>query len=199
MTQLRGHWFPILGRSLQWHGLLDLTEKRLPPSTRQLLAQADPAAWYDEQHAVTIYEAVAAARDMLSVRNVGRYAARLAMQTTWFAVLEPVVRFHGPTPGKAFEELPRLWNTTRRNAGQVLCIEAASRHAVTELRGFRFASSAAWSEAWLGHHEALLRHMRFAGRAELDAASSNSYSLRVRTTWAGALSGLPTSGAVNPP
>jgi hypothetical protein len=198
MTQLRGHWFPILGRSLQWHGLLDLVEKRLPASTRQLFSQADPAGWYEEQHAVLVYEAVAAARDMLSVRNVGRYAARLAMQTTWFAVLEPVVRFHSRTPAKAFEELPRLWSTTRRDAGEVRCIDSGSRHAVTELRGFRHSSSGAWGEAWLGHHEALLRHLRFAGRAELEPSSAQSYLLRVRTTWAGALSGVPTSGRASP-
>ncbi len=196
MSQVRGHWFPIVRRALQWHGLLDVVEKRVPGATKQLLAQTDPAAFYDEQHVIAMFEAVAAGRDMATVRNVGRYASRLAMQTTWFPVLEPVTRFHDGSPSKGFETLPRLWSAVRKDAGEVRCIEAGTRHAITELRGFRFGSNAAWSEAWLGHHEALLRHLRFAGRAELEPVSGQSFILRVRTSWAGALSGVPTSGSL---
>jgi len=69
-------------------------------------------------------------------------------------------------------------------------------------------------QVWLGHHDALLRQLRFAGRAEIvpenplpdgtreakpgdppppDAAPSASAVVRIRVGWGAALTGAPTT------
>jgi hypothetical protein len=93
-----------------------------------------------------------------------------------------------------------LWNATRRDAGEVLCVESSPRHATTELRDFPYASSQAWVHVWLGHHDALLRQLRFAGRADLvtvdppaESPPPESPVVRIRVSWGAALTGTPTT------
>ncbi|GAC1352366.1 MAG: hypothetical protein NVSMB1_14510 [Polyangiales bacterium] len=192
MAQIRGSWFPNVHSSLVRHGLLVETDALLPALTRTILHSADLLAWYDEAQAVAIYEAVASLRKAPVCRSVGRDAARYAMVSTWRDMINALIGFIGGTPRMAFEQFPVLWNASRRDAGELRCVESSSRHAVTELRDFPFASNHAWTEVWLGHHDALLRQLRFGGEATLVAVDPSSKIVRVRTSWRSALGGSPT-------
>jgi len=190
VAQIRGTWFASLRASLERHGLLAGIEPGLPSITRHILAQAEPTAWFDEGHAVSIYEAVAAAHDAATCREVGRDAARFAMVSGWRDMMQAIEGLLGNTPRMAFEQLPLVWNSTRKDAGELLCVESSGHQAVTELVGFPYAGSAAWVQVWAGHHEALLRHFRFAGHSTV--LTSDPQVVRIRTQWGSALKGAST-------
>ncbi|GAC1523321.1 MAG: hypothetical protein NVS3B10_23260 [Polyangiales bacterium] len=180
MAQVRGNWFPSVRAALDRHALLVEVDAALPVTTHNILWNTDAQAWFDEGHAVAIYEAIARARNLEVCREVGRDAARFAMVSTWRDLVQAMVGLMGNTPRMAFEHLPILWN--------------ASRHALTEVQGFPYANSQAWAQVWLGHHEAVLRQLRFAGRAALEptAEGGDPSTIRVRVSWGGALGGHAT-------
>ncbi len=201
MAQLRGSFFPNLLSSLERHSLLDVVEPRLAMTTRQILRNHEPSAWYDEGHVVTLYEAVAqhappreGLDPLATVREVGRDAARFAMQNTWRELMAALVGLLGGTPRMAFEQMPVLWNATRRDAGDLVCIESSSKHATTQITGFPYAGSDAWVAAWLGHHDALLRHLRFGGEVRLDSVDGPGGVVRVRVAWGARLVPKSTTG-----
>lgn len=163
--------------------MLDDVVAGIASMTRTILASSDGSAWYDEGHAVEIYEQVARVRELALVRDVGCDAARFAMVGSWRELMLVLSQLIGATPRLAFEQLPILWNATRRDAGVVRCVESTTKHAVTELSGFPYTSSAAWNEVWAGHHDALLRHLRFGGQVTIDAADPAEGLIRVRTVW----------------
>ena len=165
-------------------------------TTRNIFAGAEAQAqkWFDEGHAVAIYEAVAKVKDVAFCREVGRDAVRYAMASTWHELMQAMLGHMGGTPRMAFEHLPVLWNATRRDAGELVCVESSARHAVTEVRGFPYVSSAAWIQVWLGHHDALLKHLRFTGKSNVDLAESTPGVVRIRTMWSSALGGTATGG-----
>jgi hypothetical protein len=199
LAQIRGSWFPCLRSSLDRHALLSAIDDALPSTTHNILWNVDGHKWFDEGHAVAIYEAIATATDLQHCRDVGRDAARYAMVSTWRDMMQPLVGLIGGTPRLAFEQMPVLWNATRRDAGEVVCVESSPRHAVTELRHFPYATSQAWAHVWLGHHDALLRQLRFAGRADLEilvaepAEPQPPPTVRTRVAWGAALTGTPTT------
>ena len=196
MAQIRGSWFSSLRASLERHGLLADIEPALPSITRHILAQAEPTSWFDEGHAVAIYEGVLQARDAEVCREIGRDAARFAMVSAWREMMQAIEGLLGNTPRMAFEQLPLIWNSTRKGAGDLLCVESSGVQAITELTGFAYADSRAWVEVWAGHHEALLRHLRFAGHAEILPTSPGT--VRIATRWGNALRGASTlSGGEN--
>ncbi|MGZ3416591.1 MAG: hypothetical protein ACXVEF_09000 [Polyangiales bacterium] len=195
MAQIRGNFFPNLRAALERRGHLESVYEALAVSSRRILDAAEPNAWYDEGHAVAVYECVSRLHGAAATREVGRDAARLAMSSSWRELMHALVGLMGGTPRMAFEQLPILWNATRRGGGELRCSESTVRHAVTELRGFPYASSQAWTEAWIGHHEALLKHLRFTGRAALEPSAKPVEEppvLRVRTSW-GSTSEEPAS------
>ncbi len=165
--------------------MLDDVVSGIASVTRTILASADASAWYDEGHAVEIYEQVGRVRDLPLVREVGCDAARFAMIGSWRDLMLVVSQLIGGTPRLAFEQLPILWNATRRDAGVVRCSESTTKHAVTELRGFPYITSTAWNEVWAGHHNALLRHLRFGGQVTIDTVDPAEGLIRVRTVWDG--------------
>jgi hypothetical protein len=183
VSQIRGSFFPNLRAALERRGLLTQVSEAIAVSSRRILESAEPTAWYDEGHAVAVYECVSSLRDAAAAREIGRDAARLAMASTWRELMHALVGLMGGTPRMAFEQLPILWNATRRGAGELRCVESSTKHAVTELRDFPYTTSAAWTEAWLGHHEALLKHLRFVGRAAVEPEEGDGSALRVRVTW----------------
>ena len=192
MAQLRGSFFPCIRSSLERHALVEVVEARVAVTTRKIFQAGEPNAWYDEGHAVAIYEAVvehATAQPdlapMMLVREVGRDAARFAMQSTWRELMAAMTGLIGGTPRMAFEHIPVLWNATRREAGDLVCIESSSKHATTQVTGFAYTASAPWVATWVGHHDALLRHLRFSGTAQLEAADPATGTIRVKTTWGG--------------
>ena len=203
LAQIRGSWFPCLRSSLDRHALLAAIDDTLPSTTHNILWSVDSRVagrddgqkWFDEGHAVAIYEAVARVKDLAACRDVGRDAARYAMVSTWRDMMQPLVGLIGGTPRLAFEQMPVLWNATRRDAGELVCVESSPRHAVTEVHGFPYASSQAWVQVWLGHHDAMLRQLRFAGRADVEPAPEDAPAdcVRVRVTWGAALSGPPAT------
>jgi hypothetical protein len=167
----------------------------VPAATKAAIARVDPAIWYEEHHELSIYAAVASLRGATTVRNVGRHVAPNALQVAWFDGAGALERFRGSDPSRAFTDFPRIWSLVRRDAGELRCVETQVRHAVTELRSFRYAAHAPWCEAWLGQHEGLLRHFHHAGHAEREeVVAGGEFILRTRTRWAGALSGVPTGG-----
>lgn len=182
MAQIRGSFFPNLRAALERRGLLASVADSLAVSSRRILEAAEPTAWYDEGHAVAVYECVLTQTDLEITRKVGRDAARLAMTSSWRELMHALVGLMGGTPRMAFEQMPILWNATRRDGGVLRCSESTVRHAITELRGFPYAKSQAWSEAWVGHHEALLMHLRFAGRA-VKEPNDDATVLCVRASW----------------
>ena len=194
MAQVRGNWFPSVRSALDRHGVLAATDELLPTTTREIFWGADPAKWFDEGHAVAIYEAVAKLKGVAFCRELGRDAARFAMMTIWSDLMRALQGHVGGTPRMAFEQMPVIWNATRRDAGELHCLESSTRHAVTEVRGFPYTGSAAWVQVWLGHHDALLKQLRFTGRAALELADPAIPVVRTRTTWGGALGGNPTGG-----
>lgn len=189
MAQVRGSWFSSLNSSLSRHAMLADVESKLPQITRKILLGPDAQAWYDEGHAVAIYELVAQLRGADACREVGRDAARFAMVSTWRDLMQALIGFLGATPRMAFEQMPVLWNATRRDAGELKCVESSTKHAITELRGFPYASSPAWGEVWRGHHEALLRQLRFSGESHLVSTDDAQGLIRTRTEWTSALGG----------
>lgn len=188
---MRGNWFPSVRAALDRHALLAEVDAELPVTTHNILWNTEAQSWFDEGHAVAIYEAIARARGLEVCREVGRDAARFAMVSAWRDLVQAMVGLMGGTPRMAFEHLPILWNATRRDAGEVVCLESSPRHALTEVRGFPYANSQAWAQVWLGHHEAVLRQLRFAGRAALDPVVGEA-AIRVRVSWGGALGGHAT-------
>lgn len=183
MAQIRGNFFPSVRAALERHALLDVVAADLAVSTRRILEAGEATAWYDEGHLVAVYECVMRLRDASAVRDVGRDAVRFAMSSTWRDLMGALEGLLGGTPRMAFEQMPILWTASRRGEGELRCTESTVRHATTELRSFPWTGSAAWNEAWVGHHEALLRHLRFAGRAWIETHDVASGLLRVRTTW----------------
>ena len=163
-------------------------------TTRNILWGEDGQKWFDEGHAVAIYEAVAKLKDVVHCRDVGRDAVRFAMASTWHPLMQAMLGHMGGTPRMAFEHMPVLWNATRRGGGELVCVESSGRHAVTEVRGFPYVSSAAWVQVWLGHHDALLKHLRFTGRPTIELADPGPGVVRIRTMWSSALAGRPTGG-----
>ncbi len=193
MAQIRGNWFPNLRSALDRRGVLAEVDEALAVTTRNLFWGADPQLWFDEGHAVAIYEQVARLKGVGFCRQIGRDAARYAMAGTWHELMDALAAHLGGTPRMAFEQLPVLWNATHRDAGEITC-QGSSRGATTELRGFAYASSEAWVEVWIGHHEALLRHLRFAGTVELVETSAESGLVKVKVFWGSPLKGMPTGG-----
>jgi len=198
VAQVRGNWFPNVRSALDRHGILAATDESLPMTTRNIFWGADAQKWFDEGHAVSIYETVAKLKDVAFCRELGRDAARFAMASTWHDLMQAMIGHLGGTPRMAFEHLPVLWNATRREAGELVCAESSSRHAVTEVRGFPYVSSPAWVQVWLGHHDALLRHLRFTGKSAIELADATTGVVRVRTTWTSPLGGMPTEGFGEP-
>lgn len=190
---------PIYRSALQWHGLLDLTSQRLSPAS--LRALTEPVGDHvDVAVVVEVLQAVAAIRGLETVRGVGRHAMRLGLEGPLAAIVAPLSTQKGLTPSPVFAEMPRLHAAIHRDAGEVRCVATERHAATTEVLGLRAASDPCWIEGWLGAHEGLLRHFRFAGRATADVTALPRI-LRVRTTWAGALSGQATAlrPAITPP
>ncbi len=173
----------VLRGALGERGLLDEVSAALASSTRRILEVAEPTAWFDEGHAVAVYECVVRSRGAEVCREIGRDAARIAMTSSWRDFMGVLEGYLGGTPRMAFDQLPVLWNATRRDAGDLRCVESSMRHAVTEIRGFAYAESAAWREVWAGHHEALLRHLRFTGQVAIESVVPATGLVRVRTSW----------------
>lgn len=172
--------------ALERRGVWDEIAQGIASSTRLILDGSDTLAWYDEGHAVEVYDQVARLRDLIFVRELGCEAARLAMAGPWRDMMTVLSGLIGATPRLAFEQIPVIWNSTRRDAGDVHCVESTTRHAVTELRGFPYTSSAAWNEVWAGHHEALLRQLRFGGQVSIESVNPADGLIRIRTVWDGA-------------
>jgi hypothetical protein len=118
------------------------------------------------------------------------------MQTVWRPLVGPIVRMYVGRPAPAFAQMPTLWDAVRRDGGLFSCTTQEARAVVTELRGCVHVAEPAWREAWLGHHEALLRELRVGGRCTLDHLDERTKTLRVRTAWAFALTGAPTEGSL---
>jgi hypothetical protein len=194
MAQVRGQWLELLCRTLRQQGLFAVADQSVPASTKTALARIDPAIWYEEHHELSIYSAIATARGLTTVRNLGRHLGRNALQVAWFDGSGAIDSFRGTDPSRAFGDLPRVWALVRRDAGELRCVEHQVRQATTELRSFRYSAHAPWCEAWLGQHEGLLRHLHHAGHAEREVVAGSEFILRTRTRWAGALSGVPTGG-----
>jgi hypothetical protein len=182
VAQVRGHWFPNIRSALERRGMLDAVEPSLPQTTGHILRNAEANAWYDEGHAVAIYETVFAKLGAESSRVVGRDAARFAMASAWYELMIALRGHIGGTPRMLFEQMPVLWNATWRDAGE-LFVESTSRHAVTSLHGFAYAKSPAWIEAWIGVHEALLRSLKFTGTCALESVDEARGEIRVRVAW----------------
>jgi len=183
LAQIRGSFFPHVRTALESHGVLSDVESTIAGSTRLILQSADPSAWYDEGHTVEVYESAARVRDLIAVREIGCTAVRLAMASTWRELMHVLAGLITRSPRLAFEQLPALWEATRRDAGEVRCVESTTRHATTELRGFPYTQSAAWNEVWAGHHEAMLQHLRFTGQSAIERCDPAAGLLRIRTTW----------------
>ena len=194
MAQIRGSWFPCLRAALDRAGLLAECDAALATTTRGIFWGSDPTAWFDEGHVVAIYEAIAVAHGQPMVRELGRDAARFAMTSLWRDLVTALEGHIGGTPRMAFEQMPVLWSASRRDAGELRCVESSSRHAITEVQGFPYASSQAWVSAWMGHHDALMRHFRFSGSVEVLATEKATEVIRVRAAWGGALAPTRTSG-----
>jgi hypothetical protein len=171
LALLRGSFFPHLRAALERRAILEEVDDSIASSSRMILSASDASAWYDEGHAVEIYEQVARLRDLAFVRDVGCDAARHAMSGSWRDLIQALTGLIGATPRLAFEQVPVVWNSTRRDAGEVRCCESTTKHVVTELHGFPYTASAAWNEVWAGHHDALLRHLRFGGLVTIDAVA----------------------------
>lgn len=183
MAQLRGSFFTHLRAALEQHDVLWAITPHIASSSRLILDAPDPSAWYDEGHAVEIYEMAARARDLAFVRELGRDAACLAMASSWREMMQVIESLIGATPRLAFEQLPVLWHNTRRDAGELRCLESSLRHAESELRDFPHTTSDAWNEVWAGHHDALLRHLRFSGESTILAVDGAEGLIRIRTAW----------------
>jgi hypothetical protein len=161
---------------------------------RERIAAARSALWYDEAYEHAILTTIATMRGLTTVRNVARSATRTLLSSPWSDVRGPLESLRGHDPRSAFADFPRVWALVRRDAGELRCLEARPREALTELRSLQYATSPAWCEAWLGAHEGLLRQLHHAGHAEREVLAGAPFILRVRTRWAGALSGVPTGG-----
>ena len=74
-------------------------------TTHNILWNVDGQKWFDEGHAVAIYEAIHKATDLQHCRDVGRDAARYAMVSTWHDMMQPLLGLIGGTPRLAFEQL----------------------------------------------------------------------------------------------
>lgn len=196
MSQVRGHWFGVLRRALDELGIRSATERTLAALPRDLVSSAASLAWYDEAHVVAVYQTVADLRDLGTVRTLGRVAAREAMQTVWRPLMAPIVRMYVGRPAPAFAQLPVLWDVVRRDGGVARCVMQEARAARTEIRGCAHVGNAAWREAWLGQHEALLRELRVGGRSTVDQLDERSKMMQVLTTWSFALTGAPTEGSL---
>jgi hypothetical protein len=194
MAQVRGQWLEVVCRTLRTQGLFAVVEQSVPVATKTLFARIDPAIWYEEHHELSIYSAIETLRGLTTVRNIGRHVGRNALQVAWFDGGGAIDSFRGTDPSRAFLDFPRVWSLTRRDAGELRCVETQVRQAVTELRSFRYSAHVPWREAWLGQHEGLLRHLHHAGHAEREVVAGSDFILRTKTRWAGALSGVPTGG-----
>jgi hypothetical protein len=181
VAQIRGSWFTCI-RVCCEPSLLDELLRKLPSSTRKILERPDPKAWYDEGHAVAVYEIIQALRPAPALRTITSEAAIAAMKGPWREMVLAMIGLLGKSPRMAFEQLPLLWNSTRRDAGELRCIESSAKHAITELSGFAYAESPAWLASWLGLHDALLQRAGFEGHAELEPTSDPS-RVRVRIDW----------------
>ncbi len=194
MALVRGRWLELLRSTLATQQLLGPVAERVSAGARSILSRVDEGLWYDEVYELAIYEAVAALRGPTLVRTLGRHAMRGLLDVVWFDAVGPLESLRGRDPSRAFGDLPRIWSLMRRDAGDMRCVEATMREATTEVRSFHYASNAPFCEAWLGQHEGLLRYFRHAGHAERVTVAGSPFILRVRTRWAGALSGVPTGG-----
>ncbi len=188
---MRGHWFPSIVSALEKRGVEAEIAAHLPVTTRHILRSADPAGWYDEGHTLAIFQEIARQHGPAATRELARDAARFAMFGPWRDLMAALVLLLGGTPRMAFEQLPVLWSASRRDAGTLRCVASSARHAVTELSGFALAADATWAEVWLGHHDALLRHLRFGGQAALEAVDGPSGVVRVRTSFGPPIAGAP--------
>ncbi len=182
MAQIRGSWFACL-RLTCGDPLIAELRPRVSLSTRKIFESADPQAWFDEGHAVAIYDAIIALRDAHALRAIAHEATLAAMKGPWREMASAMLGLLGGSPRMAFEQLPLLWNATRRDAGEVRCLESSTRHAVTELSGFAYLDHPAWRESWLAAHEALLTRLQFRGDARTDAAAGAVGRYRVRVDW----------------
>lgn len=181
MAQVRGHWFPNVRSALERRGLADELEATLPITTRQILRVAEPTAWYDEGHSIATFQEILTQQGREVCRDVARDAARYAMVGAWRELMSAMQEHLGGTPRMAFEQMPVLWNASRRDAGMLRCASSSSRQAITELSGFFYAAHPVWAEIWLGHHDAMLRHLRFGGQAVVEEVDDKKGIIRVRT------------------
>ena len=185
MALIRGSFFPHVLFALDRHGVREEVSAAIASSTRLILDAADASTWYDEGHAVEIYETALRLRDLAFVRELGRDAVGHAMTSSWREMMQVLVSLIGATPRLALEQLPVLWNSTRRDAGQVRCVESTTRNAKSELRGFPYTTSEAWNEVWAAHHDALLLHLRFSGNSTIEAVVPDEGMIQIRTVWDG--------------
>jgi hypothetical protein len=192
LAQVRGHWFPNVRSALERRGLAEDLDAVLPTTTRQILRLAEPTAWYDEGHSIAIFQEIVNQQGKEVCRDIGRDAARYAMVGPWHELMAAMQGHLGGTPRMAFEQMPVLWSASRRDAGTLRCSSSSQRQAITELEGFPYATHAAWVEVWLGHHDALLRHLRFSGQSVLEELDPKRSLVRIRTIW-GAPLGPPAS------
>jgi hypothetical protein len=184
LAQIRGSFFTHVRDALERLGALEDIVPAIASSTRLILDNGgDATQWFDEGHAVEIYEAGMRVRDRDFVRALGCEASVIAMTTSWRDMMQVVSNLLGASARLGFEQLPVLWHNTRRDAGEVRCVESSQRHALTEVIGFPYTTSEAWCEVWAGHHDALLRHLRFSGESTIESVEPDKGTIRVRSVW----------------
>lgn len=172
--------------ALERIGVMDDVLPAIASSSRIILdnsPDSDGTAWFDEGHAVEIYDCVDRLRDRATVRTLGCEASLIAMGSSWRDMMNVVTNLIGASARLGFEQLPVLWHNTRRDAGELRCVESTARHAITEVRGFPYVTSAAWCEVWAGHHDALLRHLRFSGESTIESVDPEHGLIRIRASW----------------
>ena len=165
----------------------------LPVTTRQILRAAEPTAWYDEGHSIAVFQELVNQQGKEVCRDTARDAARYAMVGPWRELMGAMTGHLGTSPRMAFEQMPVLWSASRRDAGTLRCTSSSPRQAITELVGFTFAGHAIWTEIWLGHHDAMLRHLRFTGQAVVEEIDEKQQSIRVRTIFGPPIASPPTN------
>ncbi len=190
---MRGHWFPNVRSALDRRGLAEELSATLPVTTRQILRAAEPTAWYDEGHSISIFQEVVNQHGKEVCRDTARDAARYAMVGPWRELMTAMTGHLGGSPRMAFEQMPVLWSASRRDAGSLRCTSSSQRQAITELEGFAFASHPIWAEIWLGHHDALLRHLRVTGQAVVEEVDDQRQLIRVRTLFGPPIASPPTN------
>jgi hypothetical protein len=175
-TRIAGTWMVALRAALEHQGLFDAVQRALAPDARESLTAPGESA--SEGHELAIYEQLLSTVGVVAVRTTARFATRIALQRlTMYA-------------GSFVEMQLALFDRVRPAGPSIVCVEEDTREAVLEISGSSSFEHPAFQQAILGQHEGVLRHLRYAGQAELVAEVSGT--LRTKTRWAGALSGSAT-------